>query len=1384
MRRNLRLPACGVALLAVAPAGGSIGWLPHVALSGGSHRPIPVPFTLHFPHMTSTPAPALSSAAGLITLRGPCALSAFRIEKLRASLQAVGVSVGKISAEFSHFIATMRPIEPAERATLDRLLVYGEPSSTSSAIALIVIPREGTVSPWSSKATDIAKNCGLDMVVRIERGVAYAIEGYDELSIDKQRLIWAVVHDPMTEAIRAGGFDVATLFLHQLPAPMIRIDVVHRGREGLVSANAEMGLALSVDEIDYLYRYYQGAGRNPTDVELMMFAQANSEHCRHKIFNASWTIDGTPKSESLFSMIRNTHAVTPQGTVVAYSDNSAIMAGNVIERFFPDSAGRYQFTKDETHVLMKVETHNHPTAIAPWPGAATGAGGEIRDEGATGTGAKPKAGLIGFSVSNLRIPGYTHAWEVNYGRPQRIASPLDIMIQGPIGGAAFNNEFGRINLCGYFRSYEQEISGVVRGYHKPIMIAGGYGNISAQHTHKRPLRKGALFIQLGGPGMRIGLGGGAASSVSAGANTEALDFDSVQRANAEMQRRCQEVIDACWQQGAANPILSIHDVGAGGISNAFPELAHSGGVGARFDLRLVPTLESGMSPREIWSNESQERYVLAIASESLPRFAAMCDRERCPYAVVGHATDDQMLVVEDALFRDVPVSMEMDVLLGKPPKMHRDVKSVPNVAEIFCLDDLDLEEAIYRVLQLPTVAEKSFLINIGDRSVGGLTVRDQFVGPWQVPVADCAVTLMGFDSVCGEAMSMGERAPIAIVDGPASGRMAVGEAITNIAAADVPALNSIKLSANWMAAAGVPGEDANLFATVEAVGLDICPTLGLGIPVGKDSLSMQTSWAEGGEKKQVVSPVSLVISAFATVDDATKTLTPELLSEPDTELVLLDLGGGKNRLGGSALAQVFLAQGGVPPDVDNAEQLAQFFEVVRALARGGKLLAYHDRSDGGLLVCIAEMMFASHCGVTLYLDTLTFAENETDVDDYDATASSKKIGVNAAVLAALFSEELGAVLQIRRQDREAVMAAMRDAGLGKQAHIIGHPNGTDELRIARTAQNLLVAPRVALQRAWGKTSHLIQSLRDNPATSAEEFARIGDTNDTGLFSALTFEPNWSLSPLGTAAAGVLPKVAILREQGVNGQLEMAHAFVRAGFEAVDVHMSDIISGRVSLRDFRGLAACGGFSYGDVLGAGEGWAKSILFNARAREEFVAFFARKDSFALGVCNGCQMMSNLSEIIPGAENWPHFERNASEQYEARTVLLEVRESPSIFFAGMQGSVIPVPTAHGEGRAVFRDAKQKDAVRWLCAGQFVDYAGQATERFPANPNGSPQGMTAFTTPDGRFTIMMPHPERAVFAANLSWRPSTWPVRMVGSERPAPSPWLRMFENARRWVG
>ncbi len=1332
----------------------------------------------------------MSQPTSILTLRGPAALSPFRLEKLLQPLQEKYPALRSINAEFVHFVQVSDALNKDEMAVLEALVTYGSPAiNAPNGTPVLVLPRIGTISSWASKATDIAHNCGLQNVKRIERGIAFYVETNGELAKDARTAIMHAIHDPMTETVRFSPDDAHELFATQAPAPLVSVPITRDGkaaRDGksaLTRANTEMGLALSDDEVDYLFDYYANIRRDPTDVELMMFAQANSEHCRHKIFNASWTIDGTAQDKSLFAMIRNTHQVSPEGTVVAYSDNSAIIEGASIERFFPTrtTSGKYDFHRDVTHIVMKVETHNHPTAIAPWPGAATGAGGEIRDEGATGIGAKPKAGLTGFSVSNLEIPGHVQPWEIHYGKPARIASALTIMTEGPLGGAAFNNEFGRINLCGYFRTYEQLSDGVVRGYHKPIMIAGGLGNISNSHTHKKPFGPGTLFIQLGGPGMRIGLGGGAASSMASGTNTESLDFDSVQRANAEMERRCQEVIDACWQMGEANPILSIHDVGAGGISNALPELAHAGGVGAKFDLRKVPSEEPGMSPKEIWSNESQERYTLAIAPESLAMFQQFCERERCPFAVLGMATAEPQLVVADPLFGNHAVDMSMDALLGKPPRMHRDIKTV--LPKLLALDTsrIDLKEAAYRVLRLPAVADKSFLITIGDRSVGGLTARDQFVGPWQVPVADCAVTLMGYNAPQGEAMAMGERTPIAVIDAPASGRMAVGEAITNIAAADIEKLSDIKLSANWMAAAGVAGEDAKLFATVKAVGMELCPALGISIPVGKDSLSMKTTWTDGDKNKQVVAPVSLIISAFAVALDASATLTPQLSIEADTELLLIDLGAGKNRLGASALAQVYAQLGDCAPDVDDAMPLKAFFTAVRKLAREKKILSYHDRSDGGLFVTLAEMSFASHVGVSIYLDTLVFNARETDVDDYDVTEIHKKLGDNDAMLAALFNEELGAVLQIRKSDRTHVMQVLRDAGLAAMSHIIGHTNTTDELRMIRGSKPIFSEPRIELQRAWSETSYLIQAQRDNPDTAREEYDRVLDAKDPGLTAKVTFDAVEDVAAPFIAASistGVKPKIAILREQGVNGQLEMAHVFTKAGFDAYDVHMSDIIAGRISLKDFKGFAACGGFSYGDVLGAGEGWAKSVLFNARARVEFESFFKRDDSFALGVCNGCQMMSNLHTIIPGAENWPHFERNKSEQYEARTVLLEIRDSPSIFFAGMTGSRLPVATAHGEGRAVFRDQAQLDAVRWLTAAHFVDGHGAVTEKFPANPNGSPQGMTAFTTPDGRFSIMMPHPERVALNVNLSWHPKEW----AAASRE--SPWLRMFRNARVWVG
>ncbi len=1313
-------------------------------------------------------------AQPLLTLRGPLALSAFRLDKLLSLLRQAHTEIAGIASEYVHFVHAAGMLNAAQHQVLQRLLTYGQlPENPSQGTLFLVLPRMGTISPWASKATDIAHNCGLDQIDRIERGMAYYVQSSAVLSEAARVAIVKAIHDPMTETVCSTMDEAAQLFAVQNPQPLATIPVMQGGKPVLIEANSEMGLALSADEIDYLFDYYTRIQRNPTDVELMMFAQANSEHCRHKIFNARWIIDGEEKAQSLFSMIRNTHQVSPKGTIVAYSDNSAVMVGAKINRFFARD-GKFAYQEDDTHILMKVETHNHPTAIAPWPGAATGSGGEIRDEGATGTGAKPKAGLTGFSVSNLNIPGHERPWEKAYGKPARIASALAIMTEAPLGGAAFNNEFGRINLCGYFRTYEQETGGVVWGYHKPIMIAGGVGNISHQHTHKMPLPPGTLLLQLGGPGMRIGLGGGAASSMNSGTNTERLDFDSVQRANAEMQRRCQEVIDHCWVLGENNPILSIHDVGAGGLSNALPELAHGGGVGARLNLRAVPIEEPGMSPREIWSNESQERYVLAIAPASLPLFQTICERERCPFAVVGTATAEPQLIVSDPLLGADAVHMEMEVLLGKPPRMVREAASVAPSLVPLDLSMIELKEAVYRVLKLPAVADKSFLINIGDRSVGGLTVREQMVGPWQVPVADCAVTLMGFDTFRGEAMAMGECTPLAVIDAPASGRMAVGEAITNIAAADIENIGDIKLSANWMAAAGYPGEDAKLFETVKTVGMELCPALGIAIPVGKDSLSMKTVWKEGQKDKQVVAPVSLIVSAFAPVRDASLTLTPELSAEPETELILIDLGNGKNRLGGSALAQVYAQTGDIAPDVDNPVNLCALFTAIRDLARAGKLLAYHDRSDGGLLATLAEMLFASHRGITVYLDTLTYAAGEADVDDYDVSTTAKKLAENDAVLKAVFNEEMGAVVQIRKPERAQVMQVLREAGLAPMSQVIGHLNAADELRFIRGGKPIFAEKRVDLQRAWSETSYLIQSQRDNPLTAKQEYDRLLDLNDPGLSATLTFDLAENIAA-PFIASGVRPKIAILREQGVNGQLEMAHAFDQAGFAAHDVHMSDIISGRISLKNFKGLAACGGFSYGDVLGAGEGWAKSILFNARAREEFQLFFQRSDSFAVGMCNGCQMMSNLKEIIPGAENWPHFERNLSEQYEARTVMVEIDSSPSLFFAGMAGSQIPLVTAHGEGRAVFSDQTQQDAARRLCTLHFIDNYGQSTETFPANPNGSPDGMTGFTTPDGRFTIMMPHPERVTRSVNLSWHPKDWPQA---------SPWLQIFRNARRWSG
>ncbi|MCM8597300.1 MAG: phosphoribosylformylglycinamidine synthase, partial [Candidatus Accumulibacter sp.] len=1126
---------------------------------------------------------------------------------------------------------------------------------------------------------------------------------------------------------------------------------------------------------------------------------ANSEHCRHKIFNASWQIDGQPRSETLFGMIRETHRAHPAGTVVAYSDNSSVIEGAVVARFHPGSDGQYAYREERTHILAKVETHNHPTAISPFPGAATGSGGEIRDEGATGRGSKPKAGLCGFSVSNLAIPDFVQPWELPaYGRPERIASPLAIMLEGPIGAAAFNNEFGRPNLAGYFRTYEQFTGSaeepLVRGYHKPIMIAGGVGNIAASQSFKAErLPPATLLIQLGGPGMLIGLGGGAASSMTTGSNSADLDFASVQRGNPEMQRRAQEVIDRCWQMGTpsgdaatagdGNPILSIHDVGAGGISNALPELAHGAGSGARFELRAVHIEEPGMSPAEIWCNEAQERYVLAIAPGRLAEFADICERERCPFAVVGETTDDKRLIVADRHFANLPVDMDIDALLGKPPRMTRSAEHLPPLVVPFDATSVELKEAAYRVLRLPAVADKTFLISIGDRTVGGLTARDQMVGPWQVPCADVAVTLMSFQGYRGEAFAIGERTPLAVLDAPASGRMAIGEALTNIAAADIGQLGDVKLSANWMAAAGFPGEDARLFDTVRAVS-DLCQQIGVAIPVGKDSLSMRTTWREDGETrqqhgetKQVVSPLSLIVTGFAPVEDARRTLTPQLvLDAGETDLLLIDLGAGRNRLGGSALAQVHAATGSEAPDVDDPARLSAFFAAIRRLAAERLLLAYHDRGDGGLFATVCEMAFASHCGVSIDTDGLCYDPLSNDVDGNEKRPNLLGGRSFEMLMRALFCEELGAVVQIRRSDRGRVMGILRAAGLGVCTDFIGAPNRWDHIRIIRNARPVLDEKRIDLQRAWSETSFHLQRLRDNPECAQQEFDRILDAADPGLSATPSFDPADDIAA-PFVHSGARPRIAILREQGVNGHVEMAAAFDRAGFAAIDVHMSDILAGRVALADFKGAVACGGFSYGDVLGAGQGWARTILFNERARDSFSAFFARPDTFALGVCNGCQMMSALKELIPGADAWPHFARNRVEQFEARFSLVELPASPSIFFAGMHGSRLPVVVSHGEGRAVFASTEQR--ANALVAMRFIDHHGAPTEVYPANPNGSPAGATGFTTADGRFSIMMPHPERVFRSVQMSWHPAEWEER--GWED---SPWLRIFRNARRWVG
>ncbi len=1270
--------------------------------------------------------------------KGISALSDFRKEKLLKQLSEIDKTIDGVAAEYIHFVDTTQELSAKEDGQLHELLTYGSPINNAGiGDMFLVTPRAGTISPWSSKATDIARNSGLKSVNRIERGVAYYLQTSSKTNRSD---VIPALYDRMTENVLTTIDEAEILFADAKPKPLITINVLKGGKTALQKANKDLGLALADDEIDYLNQAYAQLKRNPTDIELMMFAQVNSEHCRHKIFNADWVIDGKKQPKSLFKMIKNTYEKSSENVLSAYSDNAAVIRGGVGGRFFADTdKGVYAYHQEPIHSVIKVETHNHPTAIAPFPGAATGAGGEIRDEGATGRGAKPKMGLAGYSVSNLHIPGGEQPWEKDYGKPDRIASALDIMLESPIGAASYVNEFGRPNLAGYFRTYEQKESGTVWGYHKPIMIAGGLGNIRDEHVIKRKLPVGAEIIVLGGPAMLIGLGGGAASSMQAGASAEDLDFASVQRANAEIERRAQEVIDRCWALGRDNPIITIHDVGAGGLSNALPELVHDSDLGAEFELRDIPSAETSLSPLEIWCNEAQERYVLGISKESLGLFTEICERERCPFAVVGVTTKNKQLIVKDRLSGNNPIDLPMTTLFGKPPKMTRQVQQNSIKLKPLKLDGVQVDETIRRVLNLPAVGSKKFLITIGDRSVGGLVVRDQMIGPWQVPVSDVAVTASAFDSDGGEAMAMGERAPLAVINAPASARMAIGEAITNVLAADIEDLSDIKLSANWMAAAGFKNEDEKLFKTVQAVGEDFCPKLGLTIPVGKDSLSMRTVWQENGEKS-VTAPLSLIVSAFSPVINTLKTLTPQLDTSFETTIILIDLGQGKNRLGGSALAQVYNQLGDESPDADPV-LLRNFFEAVKSLRHSNKILAYHDRSDGGLLATLCEMAFASRCGLDINLSKLP-----------------------GSVIEKLFSEELGAIIQVKKADEATVVKT-----LGNYAYVIGQPTKKQKIVIKDNQKTIYENSRTELELLWSETSYQLQKLRDNPECADQELMAVKNDSDLGLSASKDIK-------LSSKRYSKKPRIAVFREQGVNGQIEMAAAFDRAGFTSVDVHLNDIITGRVSLDDFSGLVACGGFSYGDVLGAGEGWAKTILFNRELRDKFSKFFNRKDTFTLGVCNGCQMLSALKDLIPGAETWPEFLKNKSEQFEARLVMTKINDSPSIFFKGLAGNYLPIPVAHGEGRAIFEDkyGSRQALENNLVPMQYIDNNLDVTEQYPSNPNGSTQGITALTTPDGRATIMMPHPERAFMSRQLSWHPKTWQ---------ADSPWFRLFQNAREWL-
>ena len=1292
--------------------------------------------------------------------------SEFRKSALLNEVKKSILEIEGLTSSYLHIVESKDRLSSKDQQSLNQILAYGEDikEEVSPENIIFIGPRIGTISPWSSRATDIIQHCGID-ILRIERikTISFITNSGKPLSKSEKEALGQLLYDRMTESIFIDQDDTNKLFIHHNPRPLNHIDITDKGISELQRFNEAEGLALSDDEIDYLFKYFSSENRNPTDAELMMFAQANSEHCRHKIFNASWVIDGKEQSDSLFSMIRNTHKISPKKTIVAYSDNSSIIEGSVINRFYPDMNDKYLGHSELTHYLMKVETHNHPTAISPFAGAATGAGGEIRDEGATGRGSKPKAGLAGFSVSNLRIPNFIQVWEKNnnIGKPDRIASALQIMIDGPIGAAAYNNEFGRPNVLGYFRTLEYQIQGYnfCFGYHKPIMLAGGIGSISADHTHKEKLKDGNLLIQLGGPAMLIGLGGGAASSMKAGTNKENLDFASVQRGNPELQRRAQEVIDRCWQLADKNPILSIHDVGAGGLSNAFPELINDGGMGAMMNIRDIDNEELGMSPKEIWSNEAQERYVLAIDEKDLKSFSEICKRERCPFKVVGKTAEGGNLKVEDSLLKQDIVEMDLDVLLGKPPKLIKNIGLISKKPFYRANEDWRSDIGLFlekfkEVLRYPSVSSKNFLITIGDRSVTGLIAQDQMVGPWQVPVSNVGVTKSTFDSITGEAMAIGEKAPIAMTDAAASARMAVCEAITNIAASAIEDISLIKLSANWMAASGSNYQDSELFKAVKAIGMQLCPDLGISIPVGKDSMSMQTTWGDD-EVKTVTSPLSVIITAFSESYNVNKTLTPQLIPDEDTSIILIDLGDGKNRMGGSAYNLVNNIDDFEPPDLDNVELIKNFFKGIQFLNKENKLLAYHDRSDGGLITSALEMAFAGHCGLRLVFPV----EKGTD-----------QHGISKF----LFNEELGALIQVHNKDIKFIQEYL-GGELGLSLKNIGNPTKAHEISLffslgGYTPDFMGKSTRWELQQAWSETSFKIQSIRDNPKSASQEFDLIFDDSNPGINPKVNFE-----IPSQINVSKLKPKIAILREQGINGHSEMAAAFNYAGFEAHDVHMSDILSGQKSLKDFNGLAACGGFSFGDVLGAGEGWAKSILFNSKLRDEFQAFFERKDTIALGVCNGCQMMSSIKEIIPGADLWPKFIKNESEQFEARFVMVEITKNNSLFFDGMIGSILPVVVSHGEGRVKFANEEHLSLSQSsnLISLKYVDNYHKGTLMYPMNPNGSSAGITGLTSSDGRVSIMMPHPERVFRTDQNTWHPKKWETF---------GPWYRMFANANKF--